>query len=265
MIKLIASDIDGTLVPESVCRINPEFYDTIRKLKKQGIVFAAASGRQYSSMKTLLEPLMNDIFFIAGNGTNVMYQGEQIDSTSMVRADVEAAVNYMRGLCDCIYTVSTAECIYIEQRDEEFERLQRECYHARTAFVEDILKAPIQVQKMAIYRQKGVADILEQVISAWQDRFRVFQAGERWIDFVDYSADKGSALRKLQERLGVTPEETMVFGDNYNDLGMFEAAGESYAVAGAQEGVKKAARHTTASCEEEGVLKILKTLVKEEL
>ena len=48
MIKLIASDIDGTLLPEGTDRINPEIYEVIRKLKEKDILFAAASGRHFS-------------------------------------------------------------------------------------------------------------------------------------------------------------------------------------------------------------------------
>lgn len=44
MIKLVASDIDGTLVPEGTTSLDPEFYEIIRKLKKKGILFAGASG-----------------------------------------------------------------------------------------------------------------------------------------------------------------------------------------------------------------------------
>ena len=69
MIKLVASDIDGTLVPEGTTSIDPEFYEIIRKLKKKGILFAGASGRQYSSMRALLDPVFDDIIFISGNGT----------------------------------------------------------------------------------------------------------------------------------------------------------------------------------------------------
>lgn len=262
MIKLIASDIDGTLVRESGSTINPEFYETVRKLKKQGITFVAASGRQYNSMRRLFEPILDDIYFISGNGTNIFRRGEQLDSTAMNRADAEAAVAYMRKLSDCIFTVSTSNCIYIEQRDAEFEKLLIEGYRNTIATVDDVLKVPIEIQKLAIYRKAGAADIRERIISDWEDKFRVFQAGTNWIDLVDYAADKGRALRKIQKILGIRPEETMAFGDNYNDVGMFEAAGESYAVASAQEGVRKAAKHIAEACEDEGVLKVLKTLVE---
>lgn len=262
MIKLIASDIDGTLVPESCCTINPEFYEIIRELKKQGIVFAAASGRQYKSMLTILEPVKNDIIFISGNGTRVLYKDEELDSLSMDRKSVEEAVKYIRTLPDCFFTISASGRIYGEKYDEEFLRLMLEGYHNEFYGVEDVLKEPLEIQKMGVYKRCGVKDIQDEVIRALQDKFRVFQAGTNWVDIVPYEADKGKALAKLQKKLGITQEETMAFGDNYNDIGMLRAAGESYAVANAQEEVKKAARHIADSYETEGVIRILKSLLK---
>lgn len=104
MIKLVASDIDGTLVPEGTTSINPEFYEIIRKLKEKGILFVGASGRQYSSMRALLDPVFDDIIFISGNGTNIMQKGEKLYSMGMNQADVARLIAYMRTLPDCIFT-----------------------------------------------------------------------------------------------------------------------------------------------------------------
>ena len=57
MIRLIASDVDGTLVPESASQINPEYYDIIRALHQKGITVVIASGRQYASIRRLFEPV----------------------------------------------------------------------------------------------------------------------------------------------------------------------------------------------------------------
>ena len=78
------------------------------------------------------------------------------------------------------------------------------------------------------------------------------------------SADKGNALKELQNILGIKKEETMVFGDNFNDIGMFQQAGASYAVTSAAEEVKKAAKYVAPSYEENGVLGILKKLAEEQ-
>ena len=74
MIKLIASDLDGTLLKEGTMDINPEIYDIIRKLKAKGIVFAAVSGREYDSIERVFAPVKDDIYFIAGNGGIISYQ-----------------------------------------------------------------------------------------------------------------------------------------------------------------------------------------------
>lgn len=68
MIKLVASDVDGTLVPDGTFEINPEIYDVIKKLKEKGITFAAASGRQYASLKKLFAPVADLILYIPDNG-----------------------------------------------------------------------------------------------------------------------------------------------------------------------------------------------------
>ena len=57
MIKLIASDIDGTLVHDGTHELNPELCDVILQLKEKGIQFAAASGRQWASIEDLFDPI----------------------------------------------------------------------------------------------------------------------------------------------------------------------------------------------------------------
>ena len=69
MIKLIVSDIDGTLVKDGTLDINPEYMDVIRKLTEKGIHFVACSGRQYSSEKQLFAPVKDIISYISDGGT----------------------------------------------------------------------------------------------------------------------------------------------------------------------------------------------------
>ena len=78
MIKLIASDLDETLLPEGTFDLNPEYYDVIRQLSDRGILFAASSGRHYSSIAKLLGPVKDDIVILAGNGSCVMWKGKPL-------------------------------------------------------------------------------------------------------------------------------------------------------------------------------------------
>ena len=70
----------------------------------------------------------------------------------------------------------------------------------------------------------------------------------------------GSAIRFLQEYLGIAPDETCTFGDNLNDIEMLQSAGMSYAVSNAREEVIAAARDTCAPDLEKGVFQVLKTV-----
>ena len=65
MIKLIASDLDGTLLQNGAQRLNPEVFDMIRTLKSHGILFTAASGRQYTNLRRLFAPVKDDIAYVA--------------------------------------------------------------------------------------------------------------------------------------------------------------------------------------------------------
>ena len=82
------------------------------------------------------------------------------------------------------------------------------------------------------------------------------------MDFSDPEVQKGSAIRLLQESLGISPEETMVFGDQLNDISMLRQAAYSYAVGSARDEVKEVAAYVTKPMKEDGVLEILKKLAE---
>ncbi|MBE0513534.1 HAD-IIB family hydrolase [Sulfurimonas sp.] len=86
-------------------------------------------------------------------------------------------------------------------------------------------------------------------------------AGCYFLTLLHKDADKSHGIRSVSEAIGFDLKRLSVFGDNFNDIGMFELAGTSIAVANAQEGVKKAAKivlpHTN---DEDGVANYLKGL-----
>lgn len=71
MVKLIVTDVDDTLVPEAGSVINSEYYDIIRECRKRGIIFGVASGRQKPCVRKLFEPVLDEIFILADNGTDI--------------------------------------------------------------------------------------------------------------------------------------------------------------------------------------------------
>ena len=77
MIKLIATDMDGTLL-NSKNEIQDGFYEVFNKLEEKGIIFAAASGRQYYNLLKRFEGIEDKMMFIAENGTFVVYKGIEL-------------------------------------------------------------------------------------------------------------------------------------------------------------------------------------------
>lgn len=263
MIKLIASDIDGTLVEEGSAKLPEELFPLIEQLHARGIRFAAASGRQYLGLRRLFEPVADKIVFISENGTNVVSCGEQLHASVIDRELVREMQLFARTLPECYLTLSTTGAMYSNgSKDEAYRKLMLEGYHNDMVFSEQIDPDRIEVIKMSLYCESGIGPYTEKIEKLWGSRLNVAVAGIPWIDFSNKGADKGAALKLLQKKFGVDRKETMAFGDNHNDVGMIQAAGESYAVATARTAVKRAAKYIVGSYEEKGVIRILKKVIE---
>ena len=79
MIKLIASDLDGTLLLNGAESLRPETSGLIQELTRQGRIFAAASCRQYANMCRLFKGVEEEIAYICENGSLVIYQGKILE------------------------------------------------------------------------------------------------------------------------------------------------------------------------------------------
>ena len=148
MIKLIASDIDGTLLQEGSDRLDPEFYTVIPELKKRGILFAAASGRGYASISRLFAPVKDEMIFIADNGSNVVCRGYETFSACLNKKDVRDWVQAMRARGDCQILLSSKNIVYVENADEALLDLLINGYHNNVKAVSythlDVYKRQVQ-------------------------------------------------------------------------------------------------------------------------
>lgn len=261
MVKLIASDVDGTLVKDGSDLINPEIFRVIEQLKKKNILFAAASGRQYPSLMRLFEPVKENVIFVAENGAYIVCRDTEMFVSVMERELVVSIVKQMRSLPGCLFTASGRRVTYIESKDEEFVDLLVNGYHNTIEIVDDVLEVQDDFIKLALYKKDGIYDVSESLISQWQDKVKVVVAGGMWLDFMDKEVDKGQALARIQKLIGISKAETICFGDNSNDIGMFYQSGNSYAVAGAKPDIKKEAKHIIGSYEEDSVIHVMESLL----
>lgn len=264
MVKLIASDIDGTLVPDGSDKINPEIFRVITQLKRQGIYFAAASGRQWKSIERLFEPIKDQIFYIAENGAYVGARGRELFTVAMKPEEVKEIIRDVRQIPECEMMLSGKDVIYIESKNQTFIDYLILGYHNEVEQVENLEEVDETILKVSIYHQgyNAFQAAGSVMIPKWGSKLKVVTAGKEWLDIMERQVNKGAALKEIQESLGITPEETMVFGDNLNDIELLERAKYSYAIGNAREEVKEAANYVTDTNVNDGVLKVIRTLIR---
>ena len=261
MIRLIATDVDGTLVKESSSTVYPEIYEEIVRLTDKGIRFCVASGRQFDSVKKLFAPVEDRLSFIANNGAHIRIDNRDICVQAMEASMVKEILADIEAYGGLYVALVTPEGSFTDVTDQSFLDLLYKSYKNDGSYVPDLGPYVENTLKISVFsRDRALIAGTEYFIPKWKDRCTCCMAGDIWIDFVKSGVDKGNALRTLMEHLQVTPEETMVFGDNGNDLGMIRAAVHSYAVETAIDSVKEAAAHICPGYADKGVYQILRRL-----
>jgi len=250
MIKLIASDLDGTLIPEGTQEIEPGFMEILEELLDRGYLFYAASGRQYANMRRMFGDFIDRIGFVCENGALAMEQGRQEYILEIPWKRARAIAQDIMKFPEAELCLSGVKACYICPRTEWFEHqltevLKNECVlFKRLDDIED------QIVKIAMYIHdfsKNAEKIQHYFTEKYGDYADFVCGGNDWLDMIVKDSGKGLALQTIMEKKGLTPEEIMVFGDNQNDLSMLELTLNSYAMEHAGQDVKRHAGHTCAS------------------
>lgn len=262
MIKLIATDMDGTLLNEQGCLSN-EIFDIIKKLKEKNILFAPASGRQYYNLENKFSRVKDDIIYIAENGCYVVTKGTEISSNYLDKKIVKKLIHTARKVDGTDIVLCGKKAAYVEKDSKEFIN-EVEKYYYRYEIVEDLNKVEDDILKFTLYDPKGPEVNSNKVFQPlFKDKLLVVVSGKVWLDIINKDINKGIAIKQLQRKYNIKPEETMVFGDYYNDIDMLQSAYHSYAMDNAPEEVKKHARFIAKSNRENGVIDVIKSLVLE--
>lgn len=262
MIKLIASDIDGTLVKEGSHEIDPAYYDVIRELKEAGIIFCACSGRQYHSMMELFKPVADDIYFIASNGTVIRTRDRVLHSWKIDPELYLPLIDQLRTIEGAEIVVEGPDVSWIEGTETPVARMMSNNYRYAIENVDDLTAIPTDnIIKIAVHHpnvEKATRG-LDQSIRARNLSMTI--SGAEWLDIFAKEAGKGEAFALLQEYLGIGQEETVYFGDNLNDLPAFHEAGVAATVANARSEMQDAADIVERSFSDLGVLKELRHIL----
>lgn len=230
-IKMICSDLDGTLLQYGRTELEPEVYELIAALADRGILFCPASGRQYTSLRALFAPVADCCAFLCENG-GVLYRDEAcIGKTPMPRDMAEAIARDMWTRSDGQGEVmlSGQNCAYLMERGlGMLHRIQE--IGNRYQIIRDPSEVPEDIVKVSVYLHEGVEKYADRFVPRWQQA-NCAVAGPYWIDTT--LANKGTGVQALCRVLGVDPGEVMAFGDNYNDTAMLDLVGLPYIMDGA--------------------------------
>ena len=264
MIKMIASDLDGTLL-NGKKEFPPHFNGIVKQLSDRGILFVAASGRGKKSLKQILGDV--SVPMVADNGaTAYNVQGDRIFTgdfsyeKAKLILDVADQVPYMTP------TIISAEDVYLnEDTSDEVKDFMVSYFRGMITIVPDIRKIFERepVVKMSINtgpdgsnEDQGLA--LMKTVS---DYFGATLSGDGWLDVQRGDVNKGKSLLAMADHYGITADEIMVFGDYLNDLEFLQTTVNSYAMKNAHPKIKEICNHITEySNEDFGVIRELISL-----
>ena len=260
MIKLIVSDVDGTIVPVGSPDLPARVPGLLRALNEKGILTVLASGRPYPNLLALFPGWEKSNPLIASNGSCILCNDRIVCAVPVCHGtELRKILDIIKDL-KCEWAADRPADSVIETASDEMLRVLKG-FGTTVSKVEDITACSEPVLKLSVFCPEGAEYILARPeFDEIKSRYHAVSTCDIFIDITAKSADKGTALKTIQERWKIRPEETIVLGDAMNDLGMMKAAARSYAVRTAPEPVLAAATGTMAPPEEYGIVDVLSSL-----
>lgn len=258
MIKLVATDLDGTLLGDDK-QIPEEIFSLVPRLKKMGITFVAASGRSPYTLRANFAPVADDIDYLCDNGAVALSGGDTIFSRPVPEDIVREVVEFCDGEEVHALLCGSKTTYLVPVEGTVYEPYVRPYYFRRVVPPESLLDIGDYINKIAICDLRGPkAGSYDRLVAMLRGRAAATVSGDIWMDVMRNGVSKGEALRAIQEHRGVSPEETMVFGDYYNDIPMLERAGYAYIMKNANEDMFAHGNRIAESNNDGGVLKVLR-------
>ena len=256
MIKLIATDMDGTLLDQAG-NIPIDFFKTLIQLKKKDIHLVIASGRSYSDLKPFFEPFSNQIDFICDNGAYVISQHLEPQFSLIPPNQIQYILTLCKEIPNVKVILSGPNGMYATPCTPKFESILAR-YFLNIKVVDDLGNVTDPIHRICICDLNNPKinsfPILSKTLS---NLFRVTVSGEIWLDVTNLNVNKGAALARLQKRLHIKKEQTMAFGDYYNDIEMLKQAEYSFVMANANPDMFTYGNYKAKSHEENGVLQAI--------
>ena len=263
-IRLLLTDLDGTLLRSDHLTVSPRTREAFAAAKTRGIRLCACTGR----LLCMLPPAVAEMGFdyaITSNGAscNDLRTGERLFSAYIPARNAEAAWELLKQ-SDCMVEWFVGGDLLMDRHNYgQWERRLRPRWHREYLstgggiVVEDIRSffaqgAP-ELEKISVFDcPPGMREsVIEPMLAL--GCFEISTSLGHNFEITDLAADKGQALHSLCAHLGITPAQTVAFGDGGNDDELLEAAGTGVEMANGLDSLKAIADAVTLSNDEDGV------------
>ncbi|MEK3905556.1 HAD family hydrolase [Oceanobacillus sp. FSL W7-1309] len=254
--KVLFLDIDGTILkPDHTYTDSTK--DAIEQAKQNGVEVFIATGRPYIEIQDLAEELTIDSF-IAYNGGYAIYQDQTVVNEPMdptiVKEFIEIAKQHNHEL-----VLYTKEKNYFTDLNHPFVKKFNDIFQLKqnALFAEEVADQIIGATVLNI--EPGDASLYEIEENIRLSQVNV-EGATKAFDIIRKNVNKGEAVTKILQRIGIPMEQAIAFGDGMNDCEMLQAVGEGFAMDNAHPELFTYAKHRTTSVSDSGIYNGLKKL-----
>lgn len=265
-IKLIATDMDGTILDSQGLLDLPRLEKILDRLEEKGIRFVIATGNEIHRVRQLLGHLTDRVVLIVANGAKIFENNQLIQVETWDNELVEKALTFFKGQeCQNQFVITSMNGGFVKegtiftQLDKFMTPEMIELFYQRMNFVEELHPELFGgVLKMSLVvgedRMDQVQEDFNQVFNGY---VQAVSSGYGCLDIIQDGIHKAWALQELLKRWNIKSEEIMAFGDSENDVEMLELAGISYAMENADEKAKAVATDIAPANSQGGVYQVL--------
>lgn len=260
-IKLVVSDIDGTLV-NSEKELLPQTKNAIDRFIEKGGIFAIASGRPNKG----IERYINELDLCNRGGYIISYNGSRITdlSTGKVVYQKNIEVKQVKEIIDIADSLGVPLTTYkddiavTQKANDKYFELEVSINKLEVKRTDNLLEEiKYPVPKFLITGEPEALEKAEKEMSERLKDVTVFRSEPFFLEITPKNMDKGVALRELGKYLKLDKSEIMACGDGYNDVALVKSAGIGVAMKNAQRPVLETADYITDSNENNGVGKAI--------
>lgn len=261
MIKLFASDMDGTWLTNQQSYDHTLFRKEFKLMQQRKIKFVVASGNQFENLLSRFPETADKIYIVAENGALVAHGRQILHTEGLNETDLQLFLRLVEKLAYPTVLEGLRQA-YVRRQDGPAFLQEMHKYFAKIQVVKNFSHINDLVMKvnMTVPREKTLP-LVRYLRQQYPAQGFVTGAVDS-INMQTKGMNKAVGLQYLGRKLGINPKEMVTFGDSGNDVGMLRYAGLSFATAGAMKEAKQAASQIIGSCNDGAVQKKIWQLLK---